>query len=186
MRGRSLFIMLGVVAALGVVLYMTMRPKAVPPVEPRPYVWLVDMGDLWRMSISLPSQGKSETWIKHEDQYWYFDKPQGPKVDMQRWGGGIPLILSGPGSNRRSSASASDAQLSIYGFGNPQMRITLAVKGGNTINIVVGDTTPDHHAYYIKQVGSREVFTVDSSWYDVLSRLVLDPPYPPPGQKQEE
>jgi len=175
--------MLGVVVALGAVLYVTTRPRPAPPVEPRPYVWLVDMGDLGRMSISLPTQGKSETWVKHEDQYWYFDKPQGPKVDMQRWGGGIPLILSGPAANRRISAGASDAQLLIYGFGNPQMQISLAVKDGKTIHIVVGDATPDHQAHYIKLVDSREVFTVDSSWYDVLSRLVLDPPYPPPDQK---
>jgi len=183
MRGRSIFIMLAVAVALGAVLYVTTRPKPAPPVEPRSFVWLFEMGDLRTMSISLPQQGKSETWVKHQDQYWYFDKPQGPKVDMQRWGGGIPLILSGPGANRRISASASDEQLSIYGLVNPQMRIKLALQDGKTIDIIVGDSTPDHQAYYIKLVDSKEVFTVDYTWYDVLAQLVLDPPYPPPGQQ---
>jgi hypothetical protein len=175
--------MLVVVVVLGAVFYVTRRPRPAPPAQARPYVWLVDMTELERMVISLPPSGKSEQWIKHADQYWYFDKPQGPKVDMKRWGGGIPLILSGPASNRRIAAAATDEQLSLYGLVNPPMRIMLTLKTGQTIDIVVGDGTPDQQAHYIKLAGSREVYTVDATWYDVLARLVLDPPYPVPGQQ---
>ena len=38
-------------------------------------------------------QGKREAWIKRKDRYWYFDKPNGPKVNMKRWGYGIPLLF---------------------------------------------------------------------------------------------
>ena len=183
MRSRALLVMLAVVVALGAVFYFTSRPKPAAPVQQRPYVWLVDMLELAKMSISLPPQGKSEAWVKHQDQYWYFDSPQGPKVNMKRWGGGIPLILSGPASNRRIVASATDQQLSLYGLVNPRMRITLALKTGQAINIIVGDATPDQQAHYIKLADSREVFTVDSTWYDVLERLLLDPPYPVPGEQ---
>jgi hypothetical protein len=180
---RAVLVLLVVLAALGGVLYLTTRPKPAPLVQERPYVWLVDMLELAKMAISLPPEGKTEQWVKHPDQYWYFDAPQGPKVDMKRWGGGIPLILSGPASNRRIVASATDEQLSLYGLVNPRMRIALTLKTGQTINIVVGDGTPDQQAHYIKLVDSREVFTVDSTWYDVLARLVLDPPYPAPGAR---
>ena len=181
---RAVLVLLGVVIVLGAVLYVTTRPRAAAPtVVTRPYVWLVDMLELARMTISLPPQGKSETWVKHQDQYWYFDAPQGPKVDMKRWGGGIPLILSGPASNRRIVAGATDEQLSLYGLVHPLMRIALTLKAGQTIDVVVGDATPDQQAHYIKLVDSREVFTVDSTWYDVLERLVLDPPYPVPGEQ---
>ena len=185
MRGpRAVLVMIAVVAVLGAIFYFTSRPKAAPPpVVTRPYVWLVDMLELAKMSISLPPLGMSETWVKHQDQYWYFDKPRGPKVNMRRWGGGIPLILSGPASNRRIVAGATDEQLSLYGLVNPRMRITLTLKAGQTINIIVGDATPDQQAYYIKLADSREVFTVDATWYNVLARLVLDPPYPVPGEE---
>jgi hypothetical protein len=180
---RAVLVMLAVVVVLGAVLYVTTRPRAAPPpVVTRPYVWLVDMLELARMSISLPPRGLSETWVKHTDQYWYFDKPQGQKVNMKRWGGGIPLILSGPASNRRIVAGATDEQLSLYGLANPRMRIALTLKAGQTINILVGDATPDQQAYYIKLADSGEVFTVDATWYAVLERLVLDPPYPVPGE----
>ncbi len=182
MRSRALLVMVVVVAALGAVFYFTTRPKPAPAVEARPYVWLVDMLELAKMTISLPPQGKSESWVKHQDEYWYFDAPQGPKVNMKRWGGGIPLILSGPASNRRIVAGATDEQLSSYGLPNPRMRISLTLKTGQTINIIVGDGTPDQQAHYIKLADSREVFTVDATWYDVLERLVLEPPYPVPGE----
>lgn len=179
---RAVLVMLAVAAVLGGVYYLTSRPRPAPPVQARPYVWLVDMAELQKMTISLPPQGMSETWVKHQDQYWYFDKPQGPKVDMKRWGGGIPLILSGPASNRRIVEGATDQQLSLYGLATPRMRITLALKTGQTINILVGDSTPDQQACYVKLVDSREVYTVDATWYGVLERLVLDPPYPVSGE----
>jgi hypothetical protein len=182
-RPRAALVLLAVVVVLGAVLYVTTRPRAVPASVPtRPYVWLVDMLELAKMTISLPPQGKSESWIKHPDQYWYFDVPQGPKVNMKRWGGGIPLIMSGPASNRRIVVDATDDQLSLYGLVNPLMRITLTLKAGQTVNIIVGDGTPDQQAHYIKLADSREVFTVDATWYDVLEKLVLDPPYPVPGE----
>jgi hypothetical protein len=175
--------MVAVVVALGAVFYFTTRPKPVPPVQARPLVWLVETQELAKMAITLPPKGKSEKWVKHQDQYWYFDKPQGPRVNMERWGGGIALILSGPAANRRISASATDEQLSLYGLVNPRMRIALTLKTGQTIDIIVGDATPDQQAYYIRLAGSREVYTVDATWYGVLERLVLDPPYPVPGEQ---
>ncbi len=181
MKNRVIVVMLAVAVALAAVLYVTTRPRPAPPAQPRPYVWLVETEDLAKMAITLPQRGKGEKWVKHSDQYWYFDQPRGPKVNMQRWGGGIPLILSGPEANRRINADASDEQLAIYGLANPRMLITLTLKDGKTIDIRVGDSTPDQQAYYIRLAGSREVYTVDYSWYDVLERLVLDPPYPGPG-----
>jgi len=180
---RGILALLVVLVALGAVLYITTRPKPAAPVQERPYVWFVDMLELAKMTISLPPEGLAQQWVKHQDQYWYFDTPGGPKVDMKRWGGGIPLILSGPASNRRIITGATDDQLALYGLQKPSMHITLVLKTGQTINVLVGDATPDQQARYIKLAESREVFTVDATWYTVLERLVLDPPYPPPGQQ---
>ena len=37
------------------------------------------------MAISLPHEGKNEAWIKHEDQYWYFEWPEGQREAVGRW-----------------------------------------------------------------------------------------------------
>jgi hypothetical protein len=63
------------------------------------------------------------------------------------------------------------------------MRIALTLRNKETIDIIAGDSTPDHQACYIKLFDAKEVYTVDYTWYDVLERLVLDPPYPVPGEQ---
>jgi hypothetical protein len=63
------------------------------------------------------------------------------------------------------------------------MKIELALESGDNINIELGDSNPDGQGYYIKLADSRSVYTVDFTWFNVLERLVLDPPYPEPEKK---
>jgi hypothetical protein len=97
---------------------------------------------------------------------------------MKRWGGGIPLLLSGPGAERLIASESTDEQLQMYGLEDPKMKIDLTLENEDTINIEVGDRTPDGQACYIKLVKSNDVYTVHYTWYEVLERLVLEPPYP--------
>lgn len=184
MRLGSILTLLAILIALGVY-FIFFRPTEPPPPpsEPRPFVWSVEMDDLQHMVLSLPKEGKTEEFVKHEDRYWYFDNPPGPKVDMKRWGGGIPLILSGPGAERLIAKDATEEKLAVFGFNEPRMKIVLTLNNGDTINIEIGDNTPDGKAYYVKLVESNDVYTVDYSWYDVLERLVLEPPYPQPEEE---
>ena len=183
MRIGSILTLLAILIALGVY-FLFFRPTepVLPPPEPRPFVWSVDMEELQHMVLSLPQEGKTEEFVKHEDRYWYFDNPPGPKVDMDRWGGGIPLILSGPGAERLIAKDATEEQLAVFGFTAPKMEISLTLDNEDIINIEVGDNTPDGQAYYVKLVDSKDVYTVDYTWYNVLKRLVTEPPYPPPEE----
>jgi len=178
MKRRTILIMVVVLIALGAFFYFSNRPDPEPQPEPRPFVWDVEMDELQTMSITLPRKGMSESWVKGEDRYWYFDEPDGAKVDMKRWGGGIPLLLSGPAANRTIVETATDDQLEIYGFDDPQMRIELILASGESIDIEVGDRTPDGQGHYIRLADSGDLYIVDYTWFDVLERLVLDPPYP--------
>ena len=182
MRLGTIIIMVVVLIALGVVYYITSRPEPVPRPEPRYYVWDVDMEDLQTMEITLLKEEMSEVWEKHEDRYWYFDEG-GPKVDMERWGGGIPLLLSGPGANRLIAKDATDELLEIYGFTDPALRIDLELANGSSLQIEVADNTLTGDGYYTRLAESRNVYTVDYTWYDVISRLVSDPPYPQPEEE---
>ena len=179
MKLRTILIMVAVLIALGVA-YLFLRPQPERPQveEPKTFIWNFDMVELQRIGITLPMQGKSQAWVKHEDRYFYFDEPGGPKVDMPRWGGGIPLLLSGPAAVRIITEQATEPQLELYGLDEPRMQVDLILDNGNTLRIELGDRTPDAQGYYIRRTDSTDVFTVDYTWYDVFERLVLDPPYP--------
>jgi len=179
MRSHSIVLMAAILIALAAVFFITRRtPPPAPQSAPRTYVWSVAMQDLQRIVINLPSAGKREAWVKHADRRWYFDRPDGPAVNPQRWGGGVPLLLSGPGAQRLVVKAATAEQLKIYGFREPKMKLDLFLQNGAAVNIEVGDRTLDGRAYYIRKSGSGTVYTVDYTWYEVLERLVLDPPYP--------
>lgn len=184
MKLRTVLIMVAVLIALGVVfVFVRQKPEPPPPETPRTFVWQIEMEEIEKISVSLPKQGKSEAWVKHEDRYFYFDEPDGPRVNMARWGGGIPLLLSGPAAVRRIAEHATDEQLEIYGLDDPGMRIDLTLDNRDTLRIELGDNTPDRQAYYIRRTDLKDVYTVDYTWYDVFERLVLDPPYPKPEKE---
>jgi hypothetical protein len=86
--------------------------------------------------------------------------------------------LSGPAAARSIAEQATNQELQIYGLHDPAMRIDLTRDNGDTLLIDIGNSTPDRQAYYIRRADSRDVYTVDYTWYEVLERLVLDPPYP--------
>jgi hypothetical protein len=175
---RAIIVLVVIAAVMGVTFYAISRPGPAEPVDSIPYVWDFDMDDLQHIEINMPRTGQSVSFVVHEDRYFYFDVDNGSIVDMQRWGGGIPLILSGPGADRRLVQNATDAQLAEYGFTTPNLDITLTLKDGSVYNIQLGNSTPSGKTYYIRLTELREIYTVDYSWYDVISRLVTEPPYP--------
>ena len=185
MKVGSILILLAILATLAVYFFF-LTPDEPPPFtpEPRPLVWDVDMNDLQQIVISLPTQGKSEAFVKHADRLWYFDEPDGPRVDPNRWGGGIPLILSGPEADRFIEANTTEERLAAFGFKpQPVMAIVLTMSNGSTMEIEVGISTLGDVARYVRLANSSKVYTVDALWHDVLARLVTEPPYPPPEEE---
>ena len=183
MRLRNILILLIILVLLGGAYYyfFIFRHESTPP-ESRVYLWDIDMDDLTYISINLPHEGKSQSFIRisETDKFpWYFDDEQKSPVDSDRWGGGIPLILSGPGADRVIVREATDDQLAVYGLSQPLMIITLTLENGDTLEIDVGDKTPDGSNYYIRPPDTNGVATIDYLWFDVLSGLVHNPPYAP-------
>ena len=103
MRIRGILVLLAILLALGGYFYFTKASETPPEEEPKVYVWQIGMDEIQHIEMRLPRENMSESFIKisQEDEFpWYFDDPQRSKVDQQRWGGGIPLLLSGPGAQR--------------------------------------------------------------------------------------
>ncbi len=180
MRLRNILILVAVLGAAGAIFVQT-RPVIVPPARPpaREFVWLFEMQELTAIVIELPRDKMKESFAKGDDRQFYFDDPPGPRVDKMRWGGGIPLLLSGPAAERLITRDASDEQLEIFGFTTPLLVATLSRGEADTVIIEVGDPVPDGHAYYVRVSDSRNLYSVDASWFEVLARIVIDPPYPP-------
>ncbi len=176
MRVRAILFMAVVMAALGVVFFIANRPEPEAGAQTQPLVWSVGMDDIKAISISLPAEGKSEAWLKRGNRDWYFNRPDGPKVNARRWGG-IPLLLSGAKAERLIATNATADKLAVYGFTDPRMVIDLVLENEDTIRIAVGDGTPDGNAVYVRLIDSTEVYSVHHTWFEVIERLVLDPPY---------
>ena len=180
MKQKSIIALAVMLAASIILYYYTSQTESPTPTIPRPIVWDVNIEELVRIEISLPYQSKIEAFVKREDRYWYFDHSEGDKVNKKRWGGGIPLLLSGPGAERLITDNASKKQSDIFGFLKPSMEINLTLENKKIIKIEVGDKTPDAQGYYIRTLNSKSIYTVHETWYHVLERLVLEPPYPDP------
>ncbi len=190
MRLRNILILVAVLGIAGVV-YLVTRPEVVPeaPPEPRTFVWAFEMDEITAIVIELPRVGMKESFAKHEDRQFYFDDPPGPRVDPQRWGGGIPLLLSGAGAERSGADAliaedASDEQLEIFGFDVPSLVATVSRGRADTVVIEVGDPTPDGESHYMRVADSRDIYTVYFGWHDVMAGLVTDPPYPTPDEEE--
>ena len=183
MKLKAILILAAFLAVAGSIYYFVSRPKPAPEKPVTYYVWDFDQENLQKVTISLPKTGQSENFIKHpDDRNFYFDVVNGPKVDNQRWGGGIPLLLSGPGATRLIVQNATAAQLKEFGFDAPNMvaMLTVTVDGvDKQIEVQVGDSNPDVTTYYVRLASNQDVYTVDKTWYDVLSGIVINPPYVP-------
>ncbi len=189
MRIRNIIILLVIFLGVGGYFYFSNIPQPPKQPETKLYVWLVDMDAINHIKIDLPKENKSESFIKipKEDSFpWYFDNAQTDNVDSKRWGGGIPLLLSGPGVERIISKNTTPEKLAEFGITQPQMEIKLALTDNKTMTITVGNKTPDGTSHYVLAPGTNnDVALVDVSWYDVLARLVTEPPYAPPPKPED-
>ena len=183
MRLRNIVILAVILAVLAGVFYWVSRPEPTTPPKSTVYVWDVEMDDITHITIELPREGLSQSFIKipQGDKFpWFFDDPQRSPVDVNRWGGGIPLLLSGPGAARILTNYATQAELAEWGLTNPSMKIIVTTNKDGVESVIesdVGDLTPDGENCYVRAPGSNAVALVDVTWYNVLVGLVENPPY---------
>jgi hypothetical protein len=185
LKAKNIAILLVILAVLAGAFYLVSRPKPPAPQQPKEYVWLIEQDDINHITLALPRQNPplSQSFIKisEGDKFpWFFDDAAHSPVDTARWGGGIPLLLSGPGADRVINKDATEDQLREYGLLSPSLLVTLQLNDGSTMNITWGDRTPDGNNDYARAPNSNAVATVDRSWFDVISKLVTNPPHAPP------
>jgi len=178
LRLRNILILLVILLVLGGYFYFSNVP-VLEEREPQTFVWLIELEELQHIEIGLPRENESQAFIKETDRSWHFDDPQRSEIDVERWGGGITLLLSGPEAQRIIAKNATQEKLAEFGLTQPKMKIILTLENKDILNIIVGDRTPDGDAFYVQAPGSNSVALVDYTWYEVLERLVKEPPYAP-------
>lgn len=146
--------------------------KAPPREDEPPWIYNVNMQDITRIAVT--HQGATQAFVHQEDGWHFADEPD-IKVDRNRWGG-IVLILMGPQSQRLLSDTIDDP--GKYGLVEPSTEVYLELLERRTVEIDLGDKTPDGESYYAKIKGYPQLFLIHSSWGQVLNRLVTEPPYP--------
>ncbi len=178
MRRNSILVLLVIFIALGGVWYYMRVPKPADKTE-KPYAWAVDMDDLKGIEIALPKESGSPgvSFIKLPDETWRFNDAKQSQINPERWGGGIPLLVSGPRADRIIYPNAPQFKLQEFGLTEPTMLVTLLLKNERSIKIAIGDATPNVGNFYVQVPNTSDVATVDYSWYSVVERLVKEPPY---------
>ena len=140
----------------------------------RDFFYIVDDDDI--NLINVTHLGESGLWVVDSERGWHFDTPEGEPVHLDRWGG-VTLLLSGPQYKRVISDRATD--LARYGLEDPPTIIKVGLQDIGEVRIRVGDKTPDGDSNYVQYHTDESIYLVDSTWGDVMARLVTEPPYIP-------
>jgi hypothetical protein len=184
LRSQNILTLLIILLAIGGFYYFMNTPEVAEQPQAQTFVWMIDMEEIEHIEISLPREGLSQSFVKisEGDKFpWYFDDEQHSPVDSARWGGGIPLLLSGPGADRIIAENAPPEKIREFGLENPVMEIDLVLTNGRELKIDVGDATPNKATYYVRAPSTNDVALVDYTWFDVLEKLVKEPPYAAPA-----
>lgn len=173
----ALLIILALVTGIGYVYTQSRANKVPAQVSTRPdFFYLVDDDDIGDVEVTY--RGTTMKFTQTRDFQWFFDTVERPPVDKERWGG-ITLLLSGP-QYKRIIAQTS-ANLPRYGLESPTILIKVYLKNRDQeVKIQLGDKTPDGVSHYALYQDGKAIYLVDSSWGDVIARLVTEPPYQPP------
>lgn len=177
MSYKSTLILAGVLILLVGVAYYFNLTKPVQKQEERPEIWSVDGEKIHRITVRLlhPPQ-KTIAFFQDQEERWRFDDETRQSVDPKRWGG-IVALVSGPKSKRMIAEQVKD--LEEYGLTEPRMVVLLGVRGReNPLEILFGALTPGEDHVYVKLKNNSPVYLIHSTFFQVLERLVLEPPRP--------
>lgn len=153
--------------------------------EERPEIWAVNEKKINRLEINLVREKKQISFFLDKDKdKWFFDDYRKTPLDKKRWGG-IIFLLSNPKGKRKIADRAEN--LDTYGLRRPQTVISLGLDNKDKpLEILIGDPTPQKDQFYVKLGNSDPIYLVNSSFVEVIDRLVSEPPINPLTKAMDE
>ncbi|MDA0596066.1 MAG: DUF4340 domain-containing protein [Chloroflexi bacterium] len=175
MNLRFLLVLVTVLSFVSIgVTFIVTNPSVVIKEPDPPFFYTLAPDDL--RNISIDTGEKVSSWSLREDVHrWYFDGLENIPADLFRWGG-ITQLLGGPRTQRVLAQSIDD--ISLYGLDDPSAEFKVTLRDASSVTLILGNLTPDGENNYARVEGFPQLVLVDSSWGQVLERLVNDPPYP--------
>ncbi len=143
------------------------------PEPDKPWLYRIDESDITFIEVLHSGRRARYSRDPGSHQWMIVGDPSYP-VFQQRWGG-TPLLLSGPRVNRGLFEIIRNP--AEYGLDPPESIVRVADLAGNTIEFHMGIPTPDGENQYARLVGDAALYTVPSTWANVVNRLAIDPPY---------
>ncbi|MDA0232306.1 MAG: DUF4340 domain-containing protein [Chloroflexi bacterium] len=142
-----------------------------------PFFYNIPVEDI--VHITLETQGTEIGFHYRENiRRWYFDDTDEyveVPADLFRFGG-ITTLLGGPRTARFLNTEIQDP--AQYGLDNPSSRYTIGLRNGEERVLLIGDLTVNGESTYAQMEGLPNLVLVDTSWSQVLNRLVNEPPVP--------
>ena len=130
-------------------------------------------------NFTVSRDGEAITFV-HEDEEWFIQDDKGGEnapVDPFRWGG-IPLLVSGPSADKNLSDSDDEiGDLASFGLEPPRSKLNLTPFRGEIIELLIGDPTPTEDGYYAKLADDNTIYVTNSTWVEVVERLLTEPPF---------
>ncbi len=139
-----------------------------------PFFYTLAPDDIRHINIDT-DLGETDFTLQPDQRVWYFDDPEGIPVSHDRFGG-MTFLLGGPKVQRILQEEVEDE--SVFGLSDPDLVVELSLRDGSSLAMELGDITPDGDGQYARMIGFPQMVLVDSSWGQVISRLVSDPPFP--------
>jgi hypothetical protein len=145
----------------------------IEPPAPPPVLWVYAINEADIEEVTVQQAAFQEHYIKTGLDWFLARGRESLLVDPDRWGAGVPLLLSGPSANR--VFDVLEDGLVEFGFTSPTGEIEMSLRGERRLHVLVGDTTPNGKQHYVRLAGRPEVSLVPASWVTLLLALATDP-----------
>ena len=173
MNLRVTIFLIAVGVAIGVVVWV--NPFSSSPEEEPDAPWFYQVSETDIDTIEVRHRGERVRFLRDEERNWQFEGLTGVAPRRERWGGMV-LILTGPRSRRLLQEQIDNP--AQYGLSTPETEVRVKLSDGRDINVLLGDLTTDGKHHYGQVAGFNQLFLITSTWGEVLSRLVREPPLP--------
>jgi hypothetical protein len=140
--------------------------------EQPPFFYNIPEEDIVHIMLEYNGDHVGFTY-REELRRWFFDEEEDfvdIPANLFRFGG-ITTLLGGPRTKRLLNTEINNP--SEYGLDDPISRYTITLSNNSQQVLLVGDQTPNGESTYAQVEG-----LIDTSWSEVLNRLVQVPPIP--------